>query len=267
MSSENRRILEETHTRYLDALRHREQDILQYLVIFVPAIAVFGWVLHETHGKGFEFLCGSVVTTVLLLLGAVYSWALGYNYRYVVFALVKFEKLLDIRKAMPVEWQRLPDDFLGSPDYFKDKFSEEFTFQGLMKGFWKNVKFFCKEIRIFFGLQEPDRGSPQKFHHEPPEMIYVFWLAFIVLIVAVTGMATYKFFSVMDPNNYWNCKTVLGKGMVVLVGVTCFLWGVWWVPQYFGKKLYAFYEKEKKQDNWMSEEFFPDHFSRDGKGY
>lgn len=287
MSSENRKILEETHTRYLDALRHREQDILQYLTILVPAITGFGWVWYKTSGEGFGFFCGAVVTIGILLLGAVYSWALGYNYRYVVFALVKLEKLLDIRKALPVKWQRLPKDFLGG-FVAKLKFSgvarkvgpnggtigpDGDTILGELIGndIVENVS--LTEVRVktrnkhrirkiagsnfdeIWDILQQSLGQ-----YKPPEMIYVFWVAFIVLIVVVTVMATCEFFFV--GSLWWGAPQKMGYtwGIIILLfGAICFWFGFMWTPKCFGKKLYKLYEGEK---DWTEEGFFPAPFRR-----
>lgn len=123
----DRDILVEMHTQYLETLRNREKDIIQYLLIFVPAISAFGLLLYKTGEVGDIFLIGTVAVIGLLLLGAIYSLALGYNYRYIVFQLVKLERLLGIQQAMLTKWAiQSPKDFAKNNKYSLPEIIETF---------------------------------------------------------------------------------------------------------------------------------------------
>ena len=104
--------LEGMHGLMLQALRQREQDIIRYLAILVPSVGGFVWLLQSEISDVKVFIVGSVFVLLLLLLGAVYSLALGYNYRYITMELAKLEAVLRIRDAMLVSWPRSPEDFL-----------------------------------------------------------------------------------------------------------------------------------------------------------
>lgn len=146
--SENRTAVENMHQLFLEALRHREQEILRYIALLVPAVAGFVWLLQKGSFDDFGFAAGSCAVLLLLLLGAVYSLALGYNYRYITLELAKLEALLDMRDYVLQGWPRSRDEFL------------------------KRYKACC--------------GIPWC---TPPEVIKVFWWAFVVGIVGVTIVA------------------------------------------------------------------------------
>jgi len=104
--------LESMHKLLLEALRHREQEIFRYLAILAPALGGFVWLLYKGVNTSL-FAVGTVGILLLLLLGAVYSLALGYNYRYITLQLVKLEKQLKIDKATLAGWLKSPEEFLN----------------------------------------------------------------------------------------------------------------------------------------------------------
>jgi len=177
------RVLENMHGLFLEALRHREQEIFHYLAILGPALGGFGWLLYYRSGHEAEFALGTIVVISLLLLGAVYSLALGYNYRYIVLELAKLETVLKIRNVMLAGWPRSRQDFLSR--YRR-----------------------CT----------------------PPEIIKVFWWAFLGMIVLVTGIACY--FSDKFPV------------LILLCGLVCFGVGLRWFPIHYGSKLRKLLEQE-----------------------
>ena len=97
---QNNTVLGGMHRLFLEALRHREQEIFHYLAILGPALGGFGWILYNRIGRQVEFAVGTIFVIALLLLGALYSLALGYNYRYIVLELAKLETVLKIKDAM-----------------------------------------------------------------------------------------------------------------------------------------------------------------------
>jgi len=117
------------HQLLLDALRHREQEIFRYLAILGPAMGGFVWLLYAgsaievktdaagqavtSHELGLSvFVVGTISVLLLLLLGTVYSLALGYNYRYITLQLAKLEALLGIKEHMLKHWPKSRKDFL-----------------------------------------------------------------------------------------------------------------------------------------------------------
>ena len=146
--SENRTAVENMHQLFLEALRHREQEILRYIALLVPAVAGFVWLLQKGSFDDFGFAAGSCAALLLLLLGAVYSLALGFNYRYITLELAKLEALLEMGDYVLQGWPRSREAFL-------------------------------QRYKACFGIP----------WCTPPEVIKVFWLAFIVGIVGVTIVA------------------------------------------------------------------------------
>jgi hypothetical protein len=108
--------LQNMHKTFLEALRHREQEILRFIAILAPALGGFVWLLFklnlESTNGAFTFAVGTVGVLFLLLVGGVYSLALGYNYRIITFQLAKLEaKALKIRELVLVSWPRTLEGF------------------------------------------------------------------------------------------------------------------------------------------------------------
>lgn len=108
----DRDALRDTHRLLLEALRHREQEIIQFLAILVPAMGAFGWLIKSAHHKLTLFVGGTVGVLLLLLLGAIYSLALGYNYRYITLQLAKLEYFLGISECILEAWPKSKNKFL-----------------------------------------------------------------------------------------------------------------------------------------------------------
>lgn len=107
----SRETLRTMHEQLLEALRHREQEIFRYLAILVPALGGFVWLIYQNVDL-FLFTVGTVGVLLLLLLGAVYSLALGYNYRYITLQLAKIESKLGINESTLVDWPKTSEKFL-----------------------------------------------------------------------------------------------------------------------------------------------------------
>lgn len=104
------------HKTFLEALRHREQEILRFIAILAPALGGFVWLLFKLDlnltRDVFTFAAGTVGVLILLLIGAVYSLALGYNYRTITFQLAKLEaKALKIHEFVLKSWPRTLEEF------------------------------------------------------------------------------------------------------------------------------------------------------------
>jgi hypothetical protein len=104
--------MENMHQQLLEALRHREQEVIRYLAILGPALGGFIWLLQSDKTGTKVFIIGTIGVQLLLLLGAVYSLALGYNYRYITLELAKLENHLQIRDFVLVGWPRSSKEFM-----------------------------------------------------------------------------------------------------------------------------------------------------------
>lgn len=182
--------LENMHKLFLEALRHREQEIVPYLAIIGPALGGFVWLLSRTDEPE-VFVVGTIGVLFLLLVGAIYSLALGYNYRYITLELAKLEAVLDITDAMLVGWPRNAE-----------KFRRRYVV--------------CRHIPFL-------RAIPWC---TPPEVIKVFWLAFLAAMLGVY-VAAYR----LRPE-------ICVRPILVAAGV--FLAMAWLVcPWWFGRKLHG----------------------------
>ena len=164
----NSAALENMHKLLLEALRHREQEIFRYLAILGPAFGGFVWLLHagsvveKRVERGVEtvtthqidpvvFVVSAIGVLLLLLLGAVYSLALGYNYRCITLQVAKLESMLCIKDYMLKGWPKCPKEF--------------------------------KRRHTFCGTAIP--------WCTPPAVIKVFWRAFLVSILGVISAVCY----------------------------------------------------------------------------
>jgi hypothetical protein len=209
------KILESVHKTLLEALRHREQEILRYIAILAPALGGFVLLLRNfiKDGYPFVFAIGTVGVLFLLLLGAVYSLvlgavyslALGFNFRDITLQLAKLDSdpCLDIAQYMLNGWPR-------SAEIFVDKYK-------------------------FLGIP----------YCTPPEIIKVFWWAFIGAIVGVT-------ISVFFLTSKENADVSITKVRCVLMvwGAICFTIAVLW-SIYYGYKLKGHADKEPPK--WVKE--------------
>ena len=183
-----RRALENMHQLFLEALRHREQEIVPYLAIIGPALGGFVWLLSATD-RADVFIVGTLGVMLLLLFGAIYSLALGYNYRYITLELAKIEKVLGITNGMLEGWPKSPQVFLT-------------------------------RYKIFFCIP----------WCTPPEVIKVFWYAFLIAIAGVSS-AAYRFKpKVLDPD-------LPIPTISFIAGVVCLATGWLIYPWWFGRKL------------------------------
>lgn len=186
----NTSALESSHQLLMETLRDREQAIVQYLSILGPALAGFVWLLHSDTSNAKFFIVGTIGVLLSLLLGAIYSLALGYNYRYLILELAKLEAFMKISDIMLVGWPRSKQDFLNR----------------------------YKLCRIPWCT--------------PPEIIKVFWWAFLAGIIGVSITAW-----IYKPE-----KLVLW--LVLPIGVVCLLVGGLLTPIRLGLKLKKLCDKE-----------------------
>ena len=199
-----RKILEIVHKTLLEALRHREQEILRYIAILAPALVGFIWLIRfdsSCQDKSFVFIAGTAGVLLLLLIGAIYSLSLGYNFRQITFQLAKMESepCLDISQYMLKGWPRRPEKFA------------------------KRYGRYCT----------------------PPEIIKVFWLAFILVIIGVT-LSVFK----LVFNN--NSDVTMKKAGPLLIGwgLICCITSLL-MPIYYGRKIKDCADKEP---SWEKEE-------------
>ena len=102
------------HKAFLDALRHREQEILRFVAILGTALGGFVWILGEEGMKEpARFVVGTYGVLLVLVVGASYALALGYNYRYLTLQLAKLEAVANLRlkKSVLRHWPREPEEF------------------------------------------------------------------------------------------------------------------------------------------------------------
>jgi hypothetical protein len=124
------------HKAFLEVLRHREQEILQFVVLLGPALGGFIWLLSaDLRESPFRFVAGTYGVLLVLLMGAFYALALGYNYRYLTLQLAKLEKknLLDLDDVVLASWPREYEEFENRNRWGVIPWS---TPPGIIKVFW-----------------------------------------------------------------------------------------------------------------------------------
>jgi hypothetical protein len=194
MKPESIKSLQNTHDLMLEALRHREQEMVKYLAILVPALGAYGWLIKNAiDDKNGLFLLGTIGVILLLFLGAIYSLSLGYNFRYVVMQLAKLEDILQISDAMLVKWPR--------------------TEQDIINRYRRCNKPWC----------------------EPPELIKVFWITFLIGILGVAVSAC-----IIKPE-----ATLLW--ILIPIGALCICYSGICLPIRYGVKLHNSAKAEYKE--------------------
>ena len=182
------------HQSLLEALRHREQEIFRYLAILFPALGGYVWLLYQNTSTDFNryaFIIGTVGVILLLFFGAAYSLALGYSFRQLTLQLANLERDLQFMESILKGWPRKPIDF--------DKYSVNFL--------WV-------------------KGIPWCV---PPEVIKIFWYAFLVEIIFVTSSA-WRFVYV----KHFSC---LAHIIVISSGLLAFFIAAILLPIHYGYKL------------------------------
>lgn len=152
-----------------------------------------------------------------------YSLALGYNYRYITLQIAKLENKLDIKNFMLEGWPRSRRQFLA-------RYRSSCSIPRFIR-YW-----------VF-------RSLPKRSYYRligwipwctPPEIIKVFWWAFLIGIFGVMTSAC-----LVKPS-------VLMLAMVIPVGIICIIVGFFVFPWNYGRKLYKQCKQEPK--NWTSDQ-------------
>ncbi len=140
-------MLEDFHALMLEALRHREQDVIRYIAILAPALGGYIWLLIN-HGPNSKiFATGTLGVIFLLLTGATYACALGYNYRYITLQLAKLETLIDIRDFILAAWP-------GDAKVFAKKYGRYCVPPEVIKIFWLVFIFAIAGVSISAATQD-----------------------------------------------------------------------------------------------------------------
>lgn len=130
-----KKALPNMHKMFLEALRHREQDIVRFLAILGPSLGGFVWLHGDLADNPARFVAGTYGVLLVLVLGAFYSLALGYNYRYLTLQLAKLESRANLKLEGVVlgSWPRMPSDFKRRNRWGVIPWS---TPPGIIKVFW-----------------------------------------------------------------------------------------------------------------------------------
>lgn len=181
----SRAILENLHKSFLDTLRKREQEVLAYIIILLPTLGGFAGLsrldLTEENTK-FAFVVGTVGVIFLLLVGALYSLALGYNFRCIALQIAKLE----------------------SPKCFR-------IAQYILKTWAFKPERFCKKYCWL------------------PEIIKVFWLAFVSAIFGVSVLSVFNCY-IQNVSERWISWVIIFWGTFSLLLSLL-------SPIYYGNKL------------------------------
>ena len=119
--------------QYLEALRSREREVLQFIVLLATALGGFAWLIKALfYGrpelfyerpepfpeKIYFFAFGALSILLLLLLGAMYTLALSYNYRSILLQLRKIEMALGVNMDILCAWSYAKCEF-SNPEILK----------------------------------------------------------------------------------------------------------------------------------------------------
>lgn len=130
--------------QYLEALRSREKEALQYIVLLASSLGGFAWALKLLPLTKYNYIAfvGIILAVLLvLMLGAVYSLALGYNYRYLILQLRKVENALCVTKHILCYWSKANKDNnwkspIGRTSETEQEYDDKFRPPEVIKQFW-----------------------------------------------------------------------------------------------------------------------------------
>jgi len=99
---------------YLEALRSRESEVLQFIIILVSALGGFSWVIGKYISGGEQpqdplipaYAFTVLAVLLLLSLGAMHAMALSYNYRSILLQLRKIEQEMKVSNAILQAWRK-----------------------------------------------------------------------------------------------------------------------------------------------------------------
>jgi hypothetical protein len=206
-------IVEMRYRLLLEALRRREEEVLRYLAILGPA---FGGLFYLVTMSGrcpkddniWTFCVAIAGLEALLLLGAWYCSALGYNYRSIIIQVVKLEETLKVQDSVLNAWP-------------------------------KTIGKCAKRSQLGHYFQWLSEERHPKIYKLPwcfpPAIINVFLWAFCLSIVYFT-LST-----IIICGWYWQVEVATVFGVM-------FLFFSLYAPYYFGKKLKRVCDMEKQED-------------------
>jgi hypothetical protein len=161
------------HASLLEAMRSREQEILQFLAIIAPAVGGFVYLVYKLVNwemSVFVFALGVGGIVSVLFVGCNYCAALAYNYRTLVRQLVATQEVLGITDAIQGTWPRTPADCNG-----RAQIGHAFP--------W--ILALGKKVPCLYALCKRVVDKPWC---DPPESVKVFWRSFLV-VMATLGLS------------------------------------------------------------------------------
>jgi len=113
IETDEKSILAAYHNILLEALRAREKEIFPYLAIIGPSLGGFAWLLYKHSPENIDakiIYIATVGISLLFLLGAWYSVALGYNYRSILLQIKVLDRKLKIQPYILKSWRESDEE-------------------------------------------------------------------------------------------------------------------------------------------------------------
>lgn len=219
------------HKAFLDALRHREQDIVRFVLILVSALGGFAWLFQVNSAyRASALVVGTYGVILVFLAGAFYALALGYNYRSLTLQISRLEHRFGLKEIIMAGWPGGADDPTES------------------------IRNRCR-----FGVIP---------WCTPPEIVQFFWLAFVFGIALVTALGFVASDTVRGPAEGNAAPEIVFFAIVVeqvsrqmplspatdalrtaipYVGAACFVLAALG-PVYFGRKMLRLCDRQRRAD-------------------
>ena len=143
--------LADKHKLMVEALRKREEGILQYVILLGGALSGFAWIVKEICYQ--TCICqeilyiGTLAILLLLTIGSIYASASSFNYRAFLLQIAILEKFARLEYWMLTAWA--PDDIINFDLKWK-KFHPE-----VIKVFWWSFQFVFMGVFISFIILLP----------------------------------------------------------------------------------------------------------------
>lgn len=179
------------HQSLLNALRQREADIIKFLAILGPALAGFVYLLiNFKPWRPIPFIVGTIGIQFILAVGGVYAVVLGYNFRSILYQMKRIEHSTGLNEFMLNKWSVYP----------------------------------CKPKSKNSGNNKTSKVDRLGAKGCPPEIIRVFWISFIVLILAITIAADYI---LCDKTDDSSTRAIVAISISGLVWLMCPILATW----------------------------------------
>jgi len=219
-------ILLSLHKLHSEALRKREQDVLQLIVLLATTYGGFSWIVTAWAKKVIDiqninlqevyaFIIIIALIVLVLALGAYHTIVLGYNYRSTLLQLRKIEKSLGINSVILNKWSNFSAKNIQTSNYCISNSNKNlFDNLNLLYNPLLNYKHLSQAISIL------------------PEIVLPFYLAYVIGIFLMTIYLSFISFSSLESHCF-----AIYKHILIVFSLFILFIVVYFLPLFYLRKL------------------------------